>query len=647
MQKQVLEFANGLSRRAKALVLLILDALLIGISFYIALVFRFESFRPVKEMIEVYERATTSLWIVPIMVVLGTIICNQFGMHRMKLRAMALRSFRPITYSAIALCVTSMLVSYFVNLHVPRSVPILTGGVFFVAAILARRSIALVLDHLRLGTGQHAPVAIYGAGSAGVQLAAALRSSAEVDPVVFLDDNPSLWGMVVAGLTVRNPNEIEDLVAQGQVKRVIVAIPSISRERQTDILAKLGELDCELRILPSVVELATQGQDERTLRTVTPDELLGREMVHLDVPDVARAYAGRRIMVTGAGGSIGSELCRQLCGCGPAVIILYEQSEFALYEIERDLAPMAASAGIEVVARLGSVTNAVRVGKVLREEAVDIILHAAAYKHVPLVEDNQAEGVHNNVFGTQVVAEAAAAAGIERFILVSTDKAVRPTNIMGATKRVAELVIQDLQTRSDKTKFALVRFGNVLFSSGSVLPLFQRQIQAGGPVTVTDPNVTRYFMTIPEAARLVLLAGAYAKGGDVFVLDMGKPVKILDIARRMITMSGRRVKENGVGDIEIKITQLRPGEKLYEELLIDDDNLRKTPHEKIMRAEETKLSQIEVASLLRELRDLIENTDRDALRRVMERWVEGYHQENSGATSDVSTVVSNRKDETA
>jgi FlaA1/EpsC-like NDP-sugar epimerase len=608
-----------------------MDAALIGISFYGAFVLRFETYRPTTQMINSHDFGIKPFYIVPIMVVVGVVLVNRFGMHRMKLRAMAFRSVRPITYSAIAICFAAMLISYFLNLHVPRSVPFLAGGVFFTLAILARRTIVMVLEWLRLETGTQEPVAIYGAGSAGVQLAAALRNAAEVEPVVFLDDNPSMWGLVVAGLPVRNPNQIDEMVEKGRVKRVFLAIPSITRQRQSDILAKLGALDCELRILPSFVDLASQDSDGHTLRTVTPDELLGREMVHLDVPDVARAYAGRTIMVTGAGGSIGSELCRQLVGCGPARIILFEQSEYALYEIERDLATIAPQAGIEVVARLGSVTNGSRVAQVLAEEAVDIILHAAAYKHVPLVEDNQSEGISNNVFGTQTVAEAAEAAGIERFILVSTDKAVRPTNIMGATKRMAELIVQDLQTRNDKTKYAMVRFGNVLFSSGSVLPLFQRQIQAGGPVTVTDANVTRFFMTIPEAARLVLLAGAYAEGGDVFVLDMGKPVKILDIARRMITMSGRRVKENGVGDIEIKITQLRPGEKLYEELLLDRANLRKTPHEKIMRAEETRLSQIEVAAMLRELREAQDNTDPMVLRRILERWVEGYHQENGAA----------------
>jgi FlaA1/EpsC-like NDP-sugar epimerase len=310
---------------------------------------------------------------------------------------------------------------------------------------------------------------------------------------------------------------------------------------------------------------------------------------------------------------------------------LFEQGEFQLYSIDQELQPEAKATGIPIVSRLGSVTNKERVAGVIAEEGVEIVLHAAAYKHVPLVEENELEGARNNVLGTQVVAESAAEAKLERFILVSTDKAVRPTNIMGATKRMAELVVQDVQTRNAATKFAMVRFGNVLGSSGSVLPLFQKQIARGGPVTVTHKDVTRFFMTIPEAARLVLLAGAYAKGGDVFVLDMGEPQKIIDIAHRMISLSGRRVKDpmTGVGDIEIRVTGLRPGEKLYEELLIDDDSLLPTPHTKILRAQEGMLSQIEVAAMVRELKGSIDDADAVRLRQLIATRVEGYHIQES------------------
>ncbi|MEM6729551.1 MAG: UDP-N-acetylglucosamine 4,6-dehydratase family protein, partial [Pseudomonadota bacterium] len=325
-------------------------------------------------------------------------------------------------------------------------------------------------------------------------------------------------------------------------------------------------------------------------------------------------------------------LCRQLLDCRPAEIVLFEQSEYALYEIDREMRPKASTLGITLTTRLGSVTNPPRVAAVIAEEEVDIILHAAAYKHVPIVEDNELEGARNNILGTQIVAEAARAANVERFILVSTDKAVRPTNIMGASKRMAELVIQDLQTRSAGARFAMVRFGNVLGSSGSVLPLFEKQIRAGGPVTVTHEDVTRFFMTIPEAARLVLLAGSYAEGGDVFVLDMGKPMKIMDIAKRMIEMSGASVQSpDAPHGIPIEVTGLRPGEKLYEELLIDDDSLVATPHAKILRAEETRLSEIEVAAMLKDVRRAVADGDAQAIRRTVQAYVHGYHRQEAQA----------------
>mgnify|MGYP000324285403 CR=1 FL=1 len=382
--------------------------------------------------------------------------------------------------------------------------------------------------------------------------------------------------------------------------------------------SKQNVYEVEVQVLPSYVDLMSGKGLADSLRTVAPDQLLGRDKVDLDTPEIAKTYAGRVVMVTGAGGSIGSELCRQLLNCNPARIVLFEQGEFQLYSIDQELQPEAKATGIPIVSRLGSVTNKARVAGVIAEEGVEIVLHAAAYKHVPLVEENELEGARNNVLGTQVVAEAAAEAKLERFILVSTDKAVRPTNIMGATKRMAELVVQDVQTRNAATKFAMVRFGNVLGSSGSVLPLFQKQIARGGPVTVTHKDVTRFFMTIPEAARLVLLAGAYAMGGDVFVLDMGEPQKIIDIARRMITLSGRQAKDSatGEGDIEIKVTGLRPGEKLYEELLIGDD-VTGTEHERIMTANELYLSWAEYSQILERLDVACHEFDHEAIRDIL------------------------------
>lgn len=613
------QFLMGLSRSTKQMFWLALDAALVPICLYLAFALRLSTFTP-------FAYASPSPWLFIVMTLAGLVISYLFQLHRIKLHALERNAMLRIGLVAGALTVSAIVLSYLLGIWAPRSVPLILGVLLFCAMLLSRLGILGILHFLETLGSEKIPVAIYGAGAAGIQLASALRQSAELSPRAFIDDNPALHGLIVSGLRVRSPDMLKSLVERGKIERVLLAMPSISRGRQETILTRLAELSCEVQVLPSYVDLITGKDALNNLRTVTPDELLGRDKVDLDIPDVAKAYAGRVVMVTGAGGSIGSELCRQLVGTAPVHIVLFERSELALYEIDRELRPLAEAAGITVTTRLGSVVDARRVAEVMRETGTEIVLHAAAYKHVPLVEENELEGARNNVLGTQVVAEAAQAQGCERFILISTDKAVRPTNIMGATKRLAELVVQDLQTRSTGTKFSMVRFGNVLGSSGSVLPLFEQQIRRGGPVTVTHPEVTRFFMTIPEAARLVLLAGAYATGGDVFVLDMGEPMKIYDIARRMVELSGRRVLENGEGDIEIRITGLRPGEKLYEELLIDGDSLCTTPHGKILRAEEGLLSQIEVTAVLRELKKCLEVGDVSGLRALIVACVEGYHQ---------------------
>jgi len=611
---------SNLSRFQKRMMFLALDVFLLPFSLYVAFALRFGTPTPFAMIHESWV-----LW--PILTGLGAVLIVQLRLHRIKLHAFEGRAILRLAAAAFLLTVAAMTVSYLLRLGAPRSVPVIFGTTFFLGALMARLGALALLGYLATGGAQAVPVAVYGAGSAGIQLVSALRQSREVRPVVFVDDNPALWGLIVSGLVVQRPEKLAAMARSGRIQRVLLAMPSTPRSRLNALLESLSSLGCDMQILPSYVDLISGRELAGALQTVSPDELLNRDMVDLDIPDVAKAYAGRVVMVTGAGGSIGSELCRQLLNCRPARIVLFERSEFALYEIDRELRPLAEAAGIEVTTRLGSVTNRARVANVLTGEAVEIVLHAAAYKHVPLVEENELEGARNNVLGTQAVAEAAMAAGVERFILVSTDKAVRPTNVMGATKRLAEIVIQDLQTRSSHTKFAMVRFGNVMGSSGSVLPLFQRQIEQGGPLTVTHPDVTRFFMTIPEASRLVLLAGAYSRGGEVFVLDMGEAVKIIDVARRMIALSGRRPREQGStdGDIEIRITGLRPGEKLYEELLIDNDSLRATPHDKILCAEEGRLSQIEVAAMLREIHEALSQGDAAILRRIIAARVEGYH----------------------
>ncbi|KZZ68596.1 nucleoside-diphosphate sugar epimerase/dehydratase, partial [Sulfitobacter sp. HI0129] len=535
---------HDLSRAKKRAIFLAVDTLLVPLSLYCAFALRYGSATP-------WIPVADSWVLFPVLTLWGAGIIWALRLHRIKLNAFDTHSMSNIGLAALLLAVSAILLSYMMDLFAPRSVPLLSGLFFYIFAISARLGGLALLRNLAERGGDRKPVAIYGAGAAGIQLAAALRQASEARPVFFIDDNPNLHGLMVAGLPVHGPDKLAKLIDARGIQQILLAVPSMPVERRHELISKLKVYDVEVQVLPSYIEMMSGKGLVQSLRTVAPDQLLGRDKVALDTPEIAKTYAGRVVMVTGAGGAIGSELCRQLLNCNPARIILFEQGEFQLYSIDQELQAEAKSMGIPIHAKLGSITNKERVAGVIAEEEVDIILHAAAYIHLPLVQDNEVEVARNNVIGTQVVAEAAAEAKLERFILVSTDKAVRPTNILGATKRMAELVVQDTQTRNRTTKFAMVRFGNVLGSSGSVLPLFQRQIARGGPVTVTHKDLTRFFMTIPEAARLVLLAGAYATGGDVFVLHMGEPQKIIDIAHRMITLSGLKVKDpvTGEGDI--------------------------------------------------------------------------------------------------
>ncbi|QFU10074.1 UDP-N-acetyl-alpha-D-glucosamine C6 dehydratase [Rhodobacteraceae bacterium THAF1] len=606
-------------RRFKRAILLGIDVALAPVSLGLALALRYGMTSPWSLLLDYLTIFGVVTATAPLVVIL-------LGVHRIKLENLEVRAIGMLAMSAVLLGVTAITASYLFNAGTPRSVPLIFAVLYFVLCLAARSFLLVILNLLSETRGQRQRAVIYGAGSAGIQIAAALRASNTLRPIMFVDDSPSLQGLQIAGLRVRRPSELKTLVARHRIDIVVLALPTIDAGRRETIVREIGALDVAVKMLPSHAELLERGGIEEKLRPVVPDDLLGRDKVDLNVPEVARAYDGRNVMVTGAGGSIGSELCRQLLDCRPRRIILFEHSEFALYQIDQELrAMLPAGSAIEICTRMGSVTNPARVRTVIREQDVNFILHAAAYKHVPLVEENELEGARNNMLGTSIVAEAAIAAGVKRFVLVSTDKAVRPTNVMGATKRLAEMVIQDLQTRTSSTKFAMVRFGNVLGSSGSVLPLFQRQIERGGPVTVTHPDVTRFFMTIPEAARLVLLAGAFAEGGDVFVLDMGRPMRVMDIARRLIELSGRQVKGPGTPDgIAIEVTGLRPGEKLFEELLIDEASVTATPHPKIMRAKEERLSQIETAAMIRGVSASLDSGDSRGLRRIISRYVRGF-----------------------
>ena len=473
-------------------------------------------------------------------------------------------------------------------------------------------------------------VIIYGAGSAGIQLSEALRVSHEFKPIAFVDSDKSLHDTFLGGLKVLPPKKIRKLVARNKIDEVLIAMPSVSKSTLRSLLREIESFSVKVRILPGLAELAQGKISVSELKEVDISDLLGRSEVAADKELINKNIKDQVVLVTGAGGSIGSEISRQVSQNNPRKLILVDANEYALYSIKNELSIISPST--KVYSILASVTNKNRMTEVYKAFKVDTIYHAAAYKHVPIVEENPFEAVFNNIIGTQACVQAAIDAEVETFVLISTDKAVRPTNIMGATKRFAEMILQSLSDQDDiknKTRITMVRFGNVIGSSGSAIPLFQQQIKDGGPVTVTHSEVIRYFMSISEAAELVIQAGAMGKGGDVFVLDMGEPVKIYELAKRLIRLSGMELKneDNPDGDIEIIFTGLRPGEKLYEELLIGD-NVSTTEHKRILRAEEDFLTEKEIDKYLGLLKEIIKKGDVESLKEILKEVVSGYTPEN-------------------
>jgi len=484
-----------------------------------------------------------------------------------------------------------------------------------------------VIAHKLLSDGTSLnKIVIYGAGSAGMQLAGALRVSSEIEPIAFVDSNKSLHNTYIAGIKVLHPKKLRKLVKRNRIDEVLIAIPSASKTTLRNLLEEIENYSVKVRILPGLAELAQGKVLVSELKEVNVPDLLGRLEIEANQGLINKNIESKVVMVTGAGGSIGSEISRQVFCNNPLMIILLDANEYALYSIKKELE--SSKKEVEVITVLANVTNRKRMTEVCRTFNVDTVYHAAAYKHVPLVEENPFEAVTNNIYGTKVCVEAAIESEVETFVLISTDKAVRPTNIMGATKRFSELILQSLSS-STSTRMIMVRFGNVIGSSGSAIPLFQQQIKDGGPVTVTHPEVIRYFMSIPEAAELVIQAGAMGQGGDVFVLDMGEPVKIYELAKKLIKLSGMEVKDrdNPDGDIEIIFTGLRPGEKLYEELLIGG-NVSTTEHKQILRAEEEFLSSEELEKYLNLLEKAEEEVDFVALRTILKDVVAGYTPED-------------------
>lgn len=520
---------------------------------------------------------------------------------------------------------------------VPRSIGILHPLLLLVAIGLTRLAARRWLGGRPRGAAgakERARVLVYGAGAAGRQLAAALVNSSEIEVCGFLDDDILLQGAIMSGLRIHPPGRLAELVEAGNIRDVLMAMPSISRTRRNEILERMRQEKVTVRTVPDLIALAQGHLTVTSLRELDIEDLLGRDPIAPNRTLLEKNILDKVVLVTGAGGSIGSELCRQIFAVGPRVMVLVERSEFALYSIHAELSKAlddrdAAAPDIEIVPLLGDVCDEVRMRQVLEKFRPDTLYHAAAYKHVPIVEYNPGEGLKNNVFGTMTTALAARDLGVSNFVLISTDKAVRPTNVMGASKRVGELILQALAASTEdanhSTKYSMVRFGNVLGSSGSVVPLFRKQIQAGGPLTLTHADVTRFFMTIQEASQLVIQAGAMSEGGDVFLLDMGEPVRIYDLARRMIELSGYQVKDeaNPQGDIEIVITGMRPGEKLYEELLIAAQS-EKTAHPRILKGVEDHLGWDELAEKLRLLKGALLREDNGAILDILIELVSGF-----------------------
>jgi FlaA1/EpsC-like NDP-sugar epimerase len=571
------------------------DALAIPMALWAALALKFDRLDPLLER-------TFAYFLVAI--VSALFFFAVMGLYRAVIRFMGPRA----TATVIAGVSLSVLVlAVFDRFYANHQIPLSAFGIYWALALPwvgGSRFIARYLFLRRSGAkGTAARIAIYGAGNAGARVCSALFAGPDFEPVAFIDDKKSLQGSSINGIAVYGPDGLQELVRRRRIDRIVLAMPSISRRRRREILTALEPLGVHVQSLPNLSDLISGKAQINELCDVDVSDLLGRDPVPPRPKLSGACIRGKCVLVTGAGGSIGSELCRQIIRLDPARLVLFEMSELALYNIQRELEEVAANERLnaEIVPLLGNAHHRHRVREVLGTFGVQTIYHAAAYKHVPIVEHNVIEGIHNNVISTWYTAEAALETGVETFVLISTDKAVNPANVMGATKRLAELVLQALQERTTHTRFCMVRFGNVLASSGSVVPLFQEQIRRGGPVTVTHPDVIRYFMTIPEAAQLVLQAGSMAKGGDVFVLDMGRPVRIDDLARRLINLMGLTVRDAASpdGDIEIEYTGLRTAEKLFEELLIGT-NVTGTDHPMILRAIEHHLPWARMQQILNE-----------------------------------------------
>ncbi|HNJ81987.1 MAG TPA: nucleoside-diphosphate sugar epimerase/dehydratase [Piscinibacter sp.] len=606
-----------LSPRAKLALMIGADALCLPLCAFLSVTLRLGSFEGALEL-GLFIQIALGLATLPVLGIAG--------LYRAVVRYIDLRVLITAGAALAAAVALVYATSHALNItSVPRSSVLVYWFIAFAYVVSSRFLARSMLRRSLKPTGRaRVRTAIYGAGDAGAQLAYSMAFSTEYRPVCFIDDRSTLQRKTVAGLRVYAPDDLAEAVFRHEIDQIVVAIPSASSAQKRRLIERVEGAGLPVKILPGLVELVDGKAAVSDIREVDVADLLGRDPVPPDPALFARNIAGKVVLVTGAGGSIGSELCRQILSQHPSTLVLLDHSEFALYSIDHELQSVAH--GTRVVACLGSVLDEALLRHAMSAHGVQTVYHAAAYKHVPIVEHNMQQGLRNNVFGTLAVARAAAEAGAETCVLISTDKAVRPTNVMGASKRIAELVMQAAALRSGtRTVFSMVRFGNVLGSSGSVVPLFRRQIRNGGPITITHPDIIRYFMLIPEAAQLVIQAGAMARGGEVFVLDMGEPVRIADLARSMVRLSGltEKTAEHPRGDIEIKAVGLRPGEKLFEELLIGDD-VQPSTHPRIMSARERHVEAALLDKMLLALRQACDADDADAMLRQLRNLVPEY-----------------------
>jgi UDP-N-acetylglucosamine 4,6-dehydratase len=613
---RLIRTAKHLGRVSKQLVMLAADLVAIPAALWTAITLRTGS--P-----DIHFNSVGTLYIAALLSTIPVFI--RLGLYRAVIRFLGVHAARIIALSvAVSAAVLAGLNSLIVDPRLPNEVFFIYFGVSLLYVGWTRFA---ARELLRMRVTDVERIVIYGAGVAGAQLCSALKTRGQFKPVAMVDDSPSLWGAQVSGLDVYAPGNLTEIRRRLGTGRVLLAMPSASRRRRGEIIEELSAGGFTVQTVPEITEIISGKSRLEEIRNIDVHDLLGRDPVPPNGALLSACVRGKSILVTGAGGSIGSELCRQIMELTPRRLVLLEVSELALYEIERELRALNVLIGnrIELVALLGNAQHKLRVREIMTTFGIQTVYHAAAYKHVPIVEHNMIEGIHNNVFATYNTAEAAMECRVETFVLISTDKAVNPTNVMGCTKRVAEMVLQGLHQRGHGTRFCMVRFGNVLESSGSVVPLFREQIREGGPVTVTHPDVIRYFMTIPEAAQLVIQAGSMGSGGDVFVLDMGSPVRIADLAKRMVQLAGYTVRDeqNPEGDIEIRFTGLRPAEKLFEELLIGK-NVTGTEHARILRAMEHSLSWEQIKHVLDDLAQCSLRFDCERAREILLRAVPEY-----------------------